>query len=277
MQDEIKDDSILEGLTSYWTDRAKSYSAQNIAEMNDWRRQAWRDLILSYAPEKKCLRILDVGTGPGFFAINLSMAGHDVTAVDVTEEMLLHAKENGKSYGTEVNFVLHRGEFLPFEDNSFDLIVSRNVIWNLEYPKQAFREWKRVLNEGGRMVYFDANWYLYLYDEELRREKEKANADFYKKYPLHNQAGNLPASRVKELEQMAYSLPLSKEHRPEWDCEVLKKMDMEIVKVIDDIGPGVQDPLDWERDTPIHTFMICAQKQKKADVYQERGKNAGCE
>ena len=128
MQDKIKDDNILEGLTSYWTDRAKSYSVQNIAEMNDWRQQAWRKLILSYAPPKECLRILDVGTGPGFFAINLAMAGHNVTAVDVTEEMLFHAKENAKSYGTKVNFILHRGEFLPFEDNSFDLIVSRNVI-----------------------------------------------------------------------------------------------------------------------------------------------------
>ena len=112
--------------------RDRSYSVQNIAEMNDWRQQAWRKLILSYAPPKECLRILDVGTGPGFFAINLAMAGHNVTAVDVTEEMLFHAKENAKSYGTKVNFILHRGEFLPFEDNSFDLIVSRIVIWNLE-------------------------------------------------------------------------------------------------------------------------------------------------
>ena len=35
---------------------------------------------------------------------------------------------------------------------------------------------------------------------------------------------------------------------------------MDIKKIIDDIGPGVQDPLDWERDAPIHTFMVCAEK-----------------
>ena len=34
MQEQNRQDSILETLTSYWTDRAKSYSAQNIAEMN---------------------------------------------------------------------------------------------------------------------------------------------------------------------------------------------------------------------------------------------------
>ncbi len=262
MQDQMKQDEILDALTSYWTDRAQSYSAQNIAEMNDWRRQAWRELILSHAPKKECLRILDIGTGPGFFAINLALAGHEVTAVDVTEEMLAYAKKNAESYGAKVNFVLHRGEFLPFEDGSFDLIVSRNVVWNLEYPQQALAEWARVLAPGGRMVYFDANWYLYLYDEELRAQKKAAEKAFREKYPVHNYAGDLPKSRVLELEQTAYALPLSREKRPEWDRAVLEKLGMRIVKVIDDIGPGVQDPLDWERDNPIHTFMVCAEKEK---------------
>lgn len=54
-----------------------------------------------------------------------------------------------------MDFVLHRGEFLPFKDGSFDLIVSRNVIWNLEYPEQALEEWERVLAPGGRMIYFE--------------------------------------------------------------------------------------------------------------------------
>ena len=158
MQEHNNQDTILDALTSYWTDRAKSYSAQNIAEMNDWRREAWRKLILSHAPQKEVLRVLDIGAGPGFFAINLALAGHEVTAVDVTEEMLQYAKSNAESYGARVDFVLHRGEFLPFKDGSFDLIVSRNVIWNLEYPEQALEEWERVLAPGGRMIYFDANW-----------------------------------------------------------------------------------------------------------------------
>ena len=260
MQEEKETSAVLDMLTSYWTDRTHSYSAQNIAEMNDWRCKAWRELILSCAPQKERLRILDVGTGPGFFAINLSLAGHDVTAVDVTEHMLWHARANAESYGAQVNFVLHRGEFLPFADHSFDLVVSRNVVWNLEYPKQALAEWKRVLVSGGRMVYFDANWYLYLYDDELRAEKEAAHAAFHAKHIPHHHAGDLPPQRIAELEQTAYTLPLSKERRPAWDCAVLQGLGMKIKKIIDDVGSYVQNPLDWERDAPIHTFMVCAEK-----------------
>ncbi len=260
MNEEKKQSEVLDTLTSYWSDRAHTYSAQNIAEMNDWRREAWRDLILSYAPKKKQLKILDVGTGPGFFAINLSLDGHDVTAVDVTDHMLWHAKANADSYGAKVNFVLHRGEFLPFEDDSFDLIVSRNVIWNLEYPEKALSEWNRVLVPGGRIVYFDANWYLYLYDDELRREKETHDADFYAKHKDYNPVGDFPPERIADLERAAYDLPLSKKKRPEWDCSVLKELGMDVKSIIDDIGTDVQEPLDWEMNAPIYTFMVCAEK-----------------
>lgn len=252
--------TILEDLTSYWTDRAHSYSAQNLAEMNDWRRQAWRKLILKHAPEKECLRILDVGTGPGFFAINLALAGHEVTAVDVTEHMIWHARQNAESYGANVTFLVQRGEFLPFEDGSFDLIVSRNVIWNLEYPEEALAEWARVLAPGGRMVYFDANWYLYLYDEELRAKKEAAADAFQTRHSSYHSANSLSPQRVRELEQTAYALPLSSKKRPEWDCEILRKLGMDVVQIVDDIGPGVQDPIEWERDAPVHMFMVCAEK-----------------
>ena len=120
------------------------------------------------------------------------------------------------------------------------------------------------------MVYFDANWYLYLYDEKLRKEKEAAHAAFHAKHMYHRHAGDLPPQRVKELEQAAYALPLSRERRPEWDCAVLRGMDMKVKKIIDDIGPEVQDPLDWERDAPIRTFMICAEKsQEKENSYAD--------
>ena len=131
---------VLDGLKSYWGVRSESYSRQNVAEMNDWRRDVWRDMILEYAPEGESLKILDVGTGPGFFAMNLALAGHHVTAVDVTEEMLRHAEENAEAYGAQIRFLSYDGKHLPLESESFDLVVSWNVLWIMEDPDGALLE-----------------------------------------------------------------------------------------------------------------------------------------
>ena len=260
MQLQEERSKMLEGLTGYWSDRAHSYSAQNIEEMNDWRRLAWRELILTHAPKKECLRVLDVGTGPGFFAMNLALAGHEVTAVDVTEHMLWHARANAEAYGADVRFVLHRGEFLPFEDESFDLIVSRNVLWNLEYPENALSEWARVLVPGGRMVYFDANWYLYLFDEELKKERDEKKAWFYARYPDLKNAWSLGPKRTAELEELALSLPLSKERRPDWDRRILENLGLSVCEILEKAGRDVQLPVEFERDDPTQMFMVCAEK-----------------
>ena len=252
----MNQDEILDTLTSYWTDRAQSYSAQNIAEMNDWRRQAWRELILSHAPQKECLRVLDIGTGPGFFAINLALAGHEVTAVDVTGEMLAHAKQNAESYGAKAKFVLHRGEFLPFEDNSFDLIVSRNVVWNLEYPEQALSEWARVLAPGGRMVYFDANWYRYLYDEEMRKGYEADRAATAAEQ-VRDEYVN---TDIEAMEEIARNVPLSRELRPQWDEQILQQTGFGTIDIDTDIWQKL-----WTEDEKINyastpMFRIAARR-----------------
>ena len=132
-------DEILEGLQKYWNYRANSYSKSNIEELNNFKRDAWLKILLENAPKKEKLRVLDMGAGPGFFSILMSLAGNEVTAVDVTEEMLENAKHNAKHSDLDMNFVQIDGVNLPFEDISFDFIISRNVVWNLEYPKEVFK------------------------------------------------------------------------------------------------------------------------------------------
>ena len=55
----------------------------------------------------------------------------------------------------------------------FDVVISRNLTWNLKDPKRAYEEWCRVLKPGGKLLNFDANWYGYLYDEEKRLSYEE--------------------------------------------------------------------------------------------------------
>lgn len=251
---------LVEGLTSYWSDRSSSYSDQNVEEMNNWKKEVWRELILKYAPDKKCLRVLDVGTGPGFFAMNLALAGHEVTAVDITEDMLAHARQNAKAYGAKVNYMLYDGIHLPLEDESIDLIVNRNVLWNMLAPEAVMKEWKRVLSIGGRMVYFDANWYLYLFDEKARQAKYDYEAEMALKHPEFNPSGSLSRQRVKDLERLAWDLPLSDKVRPQWDIDLLEGMGMKMIHVRESVDDLIytETEKDYYKLTPL--FLVSAEK-----------------
>lgn len=247
---------VLQDVQEYWEKRSDSYSKQNIAELHSFKKEAWRQLILEHAPRRERLRILDVGTGPGFFAINLAMEGHEVTAVDCTQGMLDKAAENARNYGVSVHFALASAHELPFEEGSFDLVVSRNVVWNLEDPEAALAEWSRVLDQKGRLVYYDANWYLYLFDEKIRRIHEEAQREVANRNLVEFPQKDLGC----KMEALAYDLPLSRRHRPHWDREAIIKTGLSLVKVDEEIGDRVWEEVERIRYAASPLFMVCAEK-----------------
>ena len=90
----MKKDELLKNIEKYWTNRAEGYSQVNLEELAGEKWPVWLSVIEEHMPkvERKEIRILDIGTGPGFFSIILSRAGYQVTAIDYTEEMLTAAK-----------------------------------------------------------------------------------------------------------------------------------------------------------------------------------------
>lgn len=208
----------------YWTNRARGYSEYNQQEMADARRTMWRDKLLCLLdgqfPEKNPqeIQILDVGTGPGFFAILLTEAGYKVTAVDYTEEMLKEAQQNAGPLAESIVWKRGDAQDLDVESDSFDVIVTRNVTWNLPNPAKAYQEWQRVLKKGGVLYNFGADWYGHLFDEEKRESYEKDRQhtedenveDYYK------------GTDIEKMEEIARQVPLSQLKRPEWDMEAMK-------------------------------------------------------
>ena len=57
-----------------------------------------------------------------------------------------------------INFETHDAEDLPFKDNTFDVIVSRNLLWTLPDPEKALTEWRRVLKPTGTLIVSDGMW-----------------------------------------------------------------------------------------------------------------------
>ncbi len=209
----------------YWTNRARGYSEYNQQEMADARRTMWRDKLLSLLgnqfPERepKEIKILDVGTGPGFFAILLAEAGYQVTAIDYTEEMLKEAQSNAGELAKCIAWKTGDAQALDVESNSFDVIVTRNVTWNLPRPDLAYREWLRVLKPGGVLYNFDADWYGHLYNEEKRSSYEKDR----KQTEEQNVEDYYSGTDIEKMEEIARQVPLSRLERPKWDIETMQK------------------------------------------------------
>ena len=120
---------LLEDIRKYWTKRAKGYSEYNQGELSGEQREKWRQAILAELPDKPLteIHLLDVGTGPGFFAIILAEAGIQVTAVDYTEEMLKEAKANAGELSEKIHFQQMDAQNLEFPDETFDAVITRNV------------------------------------------------------------------------------------------------------------------------------------------------------
>lgn len=260
---EDMEQELLQEIASYWGTRAEGYSEVNEKELAGSQREAWLHVLEEQFPEKEEMKILDIGTGPGFFPMILSEAGYTVTAVDYTEEMLEKAKENlGKytKYGLErVTLQRMDAQNLEFADETFDVVISRNLTWNLEKPEQAYQEWMRVLKPGGVLLNFDANWYGYLYDEE---KKEAYEAD-RKKVEERQLDDHYLCTDIDRMENIARQVPLSAMERPAWDTKVLESLGVCSIQTDSEIWKRVWS--EEERLNYASTPMFLVRAEKSAE------------
>ena len=67
MQNQQLQTDYTEDMVGYWKERSHTYSTDNRSQLENEKKAVWENLILSNATQEKQLKILDVGTGPGFF------------------------------------------------------------------------------------------------------------------------------------------------------------------------------------------------------------------
>ncbi len=145
--------NIKKQIKKYWDSRGKSYdkSPSHSDLLNVWKS------LLSEIFNERRMKILDVGTGTGFIALLLAEIGHEVVGVDISNGMIEVAKRKAKKVNIE--FVLGDAEDLPFDDNSFDAVTCRHLLWTLPNPKKAVIEWCRVVKVGGKVIAIDGVWF----------------------------------------------------------------------------------------------------------------------
>jgi len=97
-------------------------------------------------------RVLDVATGTGWTARNAARAGARVTAVDISADLIAAAEALSAHVDPAIDFRVADAESLPFEDASFDRVISTFGVMFAANQAQAAAEMARVCKPGGRLV-----------------------------------------------------------------------------------------------------------------------------
>ncbi|HXC23994.1 MAG TPA: class I SAM-dependent methyltransferase [Solirubrobacteraceae bacterium] len=100
-------------------------------------------------------RSLEIGSGTGYFTLNLMRAGliGTATCTDISAGMLATLSANAERLDLDVTTVPSDAERLPFADASFDLVIGHAILHHIPDLGQAFREFARVLAPGGTVLF----------------------------------------------------------------------------------------------------------------------------
>lgn len=149
----------MDAIKSHWDTRSSDYNDFVVRGFSlERERRSWQDHFTSILGSEP-LDILDVGCGPGIVSMQLADLGHRLTSVDISDRMLEHARRNAADNGLDIDFRQADAMNLPFDDCSFDAVVSDYMLWTVPDPEKVVSEWFRVLKPGCRLAYTDGDWY----------------------------------------------------------------------------------------------------------------------
>lgn len=233
-------DRIKQRMTNYWSQRASDFSALRMKEFSGKMHGRWMAEFRKYFSMDRPLRILDLGTGSGFFAFLLGMEGHQVTGIDLTESMVMQARNSAEMLGIPASFYVMDAEQPDFVPESFDVLVTRNLTWGLPHLKAAYKNWYNLLKPGGVLINFDAD-----YCREAQHQKLPEN---------HAHKGITPALRL-EYENFKEILRPMQQPRPQWDVQLLAEAGFRDITVDTGVWQRIYQEFDeFYNPTPIFTI-----------------------
>jgi len=164
------------------------------------RKTAGFDLLDKYT-NKGSLYVLDAGCGPGIFMEEAMNRGHHVVGVDISELMILQARNATKQKNGQITLCVQGDiEYLPFKNDSFHAIFCMGVLSYLPEDAECLRELHRVAKKDGFVIVglpnmlrlamlFDPYYYLqgfiFLWKKVFRdgnNGNESVNIDDFRRY-----------------------------------------------------------------------------------------------
>jgi ubiquinone/menaquinone biosynthesis C-methylase UbiE len=153
-------DPVKAQVAQHW-DRRASHFDEDFGHSigSPAERAAWDRILDLVIPTGGPRDALDCGCGTGFLSLEMAARGHRVSGIDFAPAMLVEARRKAAAQHLAVRFEAGDAEQLRFAPGSFDLVISRHVLWTLPHPEAAVDEWIRVLRPGGRLAIVDGAQY----------------------------------------------------------------------------------------------------------------------
>lgn len=165
---------------------------QEASTYDDWCKtplgsfvdQIEKELMAKSAQPQAGEKALDLGCGTGIYAIWLKKQGLDVTGIDLSSAMLAKAQEKAQREDLAVHWIQGDITRLPFDHETFDLVICNIVLEFVGDPEKVVAEAIRVIKKGGRLVIGLINKESYwgrTYAQKGRNNPDSvfANARFY--------------------------------------------------------------------------------------------------
>lgn len=259
--------TLLNAINNYWARRSESFSIHVQEQLHTQEKQRWKSVVCEVLDKvlngknPQQLHVCDLGCGPGFFSILTAEMGCHVSALDYCTSMLEQAKQNArraKLPDGAITFYEADALHPPFHENTFDVLITRNLTWTLIDPTAAYRQWHRILKPGGVLINFDANWYSYLYNEAQNAQRLRDQQD--QRLIYQNTEGYATKQQCDECEQLALQLPLSRCMRPAWDKDVLSQLHFSKIQLDTNVYKRVWSPEEQAFYASSPQFMIVGVK-----------------
>lgn len=259
--------TLLNAINGYWARRSESFSIHVQEQLDTQEKQRWKSVVCEVLDKvlngknPQQLHVCDLGCGPGFFSILTAEMGCHVSALDYCTSMLEQAKQNArraKLPDGAITFYEADALHPPFHENTFDVLITRNLTWTLIDPTAAYRQWHRILKPGGVLINFDANWYSYLYNEAQNAQRLRDQQD--QRLIYQNTEGYATKQQCDECEQLALQLPLSRCMRPAWDKDVLSQLHFSKIQLDTNVYKRVWSPEEQAFYASSPQFMLVGVK-----------------
>ncbi len=145
----IKQFTSKGGIEGWFAEKYDKFAKEVL--MDEYKRIANR-----VTEQLKNGKVLEIGPGPGYISIEISKLGDfQITGLDISETMIEIAKRNAKKAGAELKFELGDASNMPFEDNTFDFVVSSGSLHHWKESVKVFNETYRILKTDGKALICD--------------------------------------------------------------------------------------------------------------------------